>query len=365
MVERRIAGKRKEKIKKPNKLGTYLRAAALGTALVATPIVMGACGKKTDMAEVSIEKAKKTKVKEVKEKPKEEAKEEKKEPPKEEEKTQEELNQMLLKAVKGNKNGEVEKLIEEGASIDIEDEKGNGLLWIAVNSRNNDLVKKLLENGADASVKDPYGRTLLIEAVIKDNIKLAEMISDAGVDVDEKGPDGENALMKAIAKGNESMVKLLMESNADINAKDDFGETCIWKAWYIKNKNSNILKIFIENGADMDVKSASVKGVVGGRKVVREGGLVLLSEVIKAELTGIVELMIENGADVNATDSAGVTPIMWSVYKEQKDTTEILLGTEEIDLTIKDDKGETVLMKAKRYKNNEMVELIENYGAVE
>jgi len=89
-------------------------------------------------------------------------------------------------------------------------------------------VKQLLEEGADVNVKDEKGRTALMFASWYGHKKVVKQLLEKGADVNAREyKDGETALMWAAAKGDKKVVKLLLESGADVNAKNKGGWTAL------------------------------------------------------------------------------------------------------------------------------------------
>ncbi len=146
---------KKKNDKKPvrRKLGEYLRAAAFGAALVATPVVMNACKGKTEA-------------------PKEQTEKKPEVSPEEKEKTGE-LNKQLLDAIVKGETKKVKELLDEGAEANAEDEQGNTALWGALKASKLDIVKILIENEADVNAINPRGKIFLIEVVFAGYKELA------------------------------------------------------------------------------------------------------------------------------------------------------------------------------------------------
>ena len=80
------------------------------------------------------------------------------------------LNQRLLKAVTEDKLAEVTRLLDAGA---IASEQVDGR-WPILEARSVDVAEKLLKDGARLDVVNKYGRTALHQAVSRDKISLVK-----------------------------------------------------------------------------------------------------------------------------------------------------------------------------------------------
>jgi hypothetical protein len=121
-------------------------------------------------------------------------------------------------------------------------------LYTAINrSRQNNTIQFLLQNGAV-----PDGEILLL-TMEKQRFDLARQFIEAKVDVNYRYPlsrnyaDGMTPLLYASKWGNPEMVKLLVENGADINIKAANGDTALSIAR--RNRNEEISKYLTEHGA--------------------------------------------------------------------------------------------------------------------
>lgn len=149
------------------------------------------------------------------------------------------LNEVLQLAVEGGYTELVKFLIERGADVTADD---NQAIIIAAKGGNNEVIELLLEKGADVTELLPY--ELLESPVNCGNIGLVKLLIEHGV----VETDCFSLILDAINGGYEKVVKILIKY-ADEETKKDKG---LLEA-AIENKNLKIIKILLENGADIEL----------------------------------------------------------------------------------------------------------------
>ncbi len=183
------------------------------------------------------------------------------------------------------------------------------------------------------------------EALNKENIDSLKYYSNNGINISPKNDSislsGHSILTAAVRKKNIDIIKIFLESGADPN---DF------KAFQLalSTKNFEIANIFIKYGADINMMNSS-------------GYTLLLRSIddrnVKVES---VKFLIENGADVNIASDERYpsTPLLKAVEGGNKEIVKLLLENG-ADVNIKDSNGRTPLEIAKEYKRKEIIELLQ------
>ena len=97
-------------------------------------------------------------------------------------------------------------------------------LFQAVQSNNFDAVQKLLQNGADVDVRNADGKTALQLAQDDD---IADLLIEYDSDVNVCDENGDSLLHHAVRSGKMYKIKLLIAFGADVNAKNKKQETPI------------------------------------------------------------------------------------------------------------------------------------------
>ena len=139
---------------------------------------------------------------------------------------------------------------------------------------------------------------MLYEAVEDGHATIAEMLLEAGADANKKpyGYGKNSALMLAIIQKNNNLVKALLENGANTNVTDDNGWTPL--AYAVERGNIHLVKLLLEHGADtnMIIPDASCPTP--------------LFIATSRDNLFIMQSLINAGADVNlSTDSQGNTPL--------------------------------------------------------
>ena len=131
--------------------------------------------------------------------------------------------------------------------------------------RNGDIgnVSNYLIEGGDVNAKNAQGKTALHEAR---NTQLSSVLIEAGADIDAKDNDGNTPLHNVLSSINYEnniveLVRVLIEGEADVNAGNNYQETPLFYAtcfggWQSSHNREVIVKMLLEEGADVDVTSS-------------------------------------------------------------------------------------------------------------
>ncbi|MBQ7196213.1 MAG: ankyrin repeat domain-containing protein [Synergistaceae bacterium] len=228
-------------------------------------------------------------------------------------------------------------MIDCGADINCCDSHNRTPLLYALNTNKVKLVQWFLELGADANYRASAGFNALTYAAfmyneqseIKLNKKIIELLMDAGSEYDE-------AMMTAIKLHNTELAQVLLDYGIDVNEKfiNDQSLLSIAILNLEKDKNMDMVKLFIKNGADVNEILDFGDGVTTSN----------LNIAISLSATDAAELLLENGADPNFIDSKGRLPLMYAVLTSLE-MVEVLLR-HGADPDIGDKEGRTPLMLA-------------------
>lgn len=140
----------------------------------------------------------------------------------------------FVEAACNNDLDEVKRLLEEGVSIDVQDEKGFTALMCAASYYYEELEIYLLEQGANTEKRDNYGFTALLRNAvygeIEEELVSAKILLDYGADPDARDKDGFTGLLYASLFDYPEMVGLLLQYDADPDCRDAWGWTPLMAA---------------------------------------------------------------------------------------------------------------------------------------
>jgi len=160
-------------------------------------------------------------------------------------------------AMKGDK-ASVRKLIAQKTDVNAPQPDGATALQWAVYRNDSELADLLVAACANVKAANRDGATPLFLACESGNAAMIEKLLKAGADPNEVGAVGDTPLMMASRSGRVDAVKVLLDHKASVNAKEKIrGTTALM--WAIEQQHPAVVKILVENGADVSATTTSAK----------------------------------------------------------------------------------------------------------
>ena len=189
--------------------------------------------------------------------------------------------------------------------------------------------------------------TLLHYAVSDDDIELVKiLLQDKYVDVNAEDWSGETPICRAIRHRNFDIVKLLVENGADVNIVSDKLTSPLYYA--VIFEDVNIVKYLIDNGAEVNNRGFYLDRTA-------------LHQACNLDRKDIVKLLLEHNINVNIRDDKGETALHYAVINNNTDIIKLLIdnGTE---INARNYEGQTALHIAVIYKNIEAIKTLLDSG---
>jgi ankyrin repeat protein len=208
----------------------------------------------------------------------------------------------------------VEKLVEKGASLEVDVEPGVPFLMAAVRSGDVALIDYLLGKGVKVDYRSAQPTTALALAAEKGDVTLMKRLITAGADSNTRGVSGKSLLIEAVKDGSREEFELLLASKADPNAKtrDGNGGEMTALSYAIGNGDAAMQEALLKAGA-----TAEVAGI---------GGDPLLYEAVSAGDHDLTKRLLAQGAKCEVLSAEKQSPLIAAVEQEDLDLVDILLG---------------------------------------
>jgi ankyrin repeat protein len=252
-------------------------------------------------------------------------------------------------------------LLDHGANVNARSAAGaTALMWAAADPAK---VQLLVERGADVKAASESGRTALLLAAMSDqSAATIRLLLARGADAKALDRD-QTSTLSAAAFGNDTeSVRLLLNAGAPVNQANAAGNTPLMNA--ASNGNLEAVTLLLAAGADVNARAAAPSQQVknGTIDLGRFTALILASAYGPAS---VVKALLDAGAGANATESRGMTPLMYAAATDHGDI-EIarMLIARGADLNVKSTAGETALDWANKMGPTPLAALLKKAGAV-
>ncbi|MGD9591901.1 MAG: Dot/Icm T4SS effector AnkH/LegA3 [Candidatus Berkiella sp.] len=130
-------------------------------------------------------------------------------------------------------------------------------------------VERLLSQGADINVIDEYGFTPLIHATVTNRKDIVSLLLNKNANVHMVDFTGTNALQWAIDNNNIELTQLLLNHGANPNTYSSNGQPALF--YPILRKNQTLIKMLIDKGAKMDFAKDFIQAKLIGHRFELQG----------------------------------------------------------------------------------------------
>jgi ankyrin repeat protein len=203
------------------------------------------------------------------------------------------------------------------------------------------IVQRLIQQGADIEVSGEGRRRALTLAVKNRNLEAMRVLIEKGADVDYAHEKG---LLEAMRSGDEEIVRLLLSNGAKIESRDDEGNTAL----HLASSEDTILSL-IESGADIEARN-------------KQGQTPLLTTLMEGK-EHKVWLFLGKGANIECMDVPGVMALHHAFAANFTDTTILALIDGGANIEARDKRARTPLLAAIEYGQDEIVRMLLSKGA--
>jgi len=227
-----------------------------------------------------------------------------------------------------NSMDEAQKMVSEIAL-----KNNTECLLAAIKNKDTKEVKSILNGIIDINREDENGMSPLIGACVLRSKDIVELLllnkANPNKMINSGQFKGHFPLILATENKDLNIVKLLIKNGADINLKYSNGCTSLILASQLGH--DGITKFLLENDANVNLK--------------KDDGVTALELASELGHEKIVNLLIKNHANINVQTNAGFTPLMMAAQMEKEKIVKILLE-KEANPNIKSNQGSTALMLA-------------------
>ncbi len=226
-----------------------------------------------------------------------------------------------------------------------------------------DKTRLMVDRRGDVNATGSDGITpLWVAAGAPGNGKTVRYLIEKGANLHETGPKGSDYLIRAAEYQDQSIVRLLLDQGLDPRRANQWGNTALDNA--ITCDGGAKARMLIRSGANVNAFTTNAGAVKNGP--IDSFEVTPLMDSATCGETSTVTALIQAGANLNIVDHRHMTALMMAaaVDRASPETVRALIEAG-ADLNIKDRNEETALDWARKYRNSDVVTLLEKAGAQE
>jgi ankyrin repeat protein len=270
-------------------------------------------------------------------------------------------------------------LMDLGANPTLIDKNGKSLLFYVLDKgiKNISIFEKAVHLGYNLNHKSGDNKTLLMESINyfintpKDDFEMKichlEMITELirlGVNVDALDNNNENAFFLATRSEDRELINSFLDHcNVNLNHQNNQGDTVLLILVLNGIRNSDLIKLYLEKGANPDLVNQSGKSIIEilidiilyseNRKPLEFEYEILLNE--NAEYANVLENILRNyNVNINKLNSKG-QPLFFDAILHFNFKLFKLLRTKNINLNQKDKDGNNIIFKLMEYNEKNLI----------
>ncbi|XP_035240335.1 ankyrin repeat and protein kinase domain-containing protein 1 isoform X2 [Anguilla anguilla] len=204
----------------------------------------------------------------------------------------------------------VELVLQQGAAVDSQNDRGYTPLVIGVLRQLYDVCALLVQRGADVSLGDADRWTPLHFAAQNGDDRIARLLLEHGAGADAAEKDGWTPLHLAAQNGHENVVRILLPRSAAPDAQEKDGRTALHMA--SSYGHLVIVKLLLSQGADPNWAES--------------GGSHALHLAAEEGHFRVVRLLLESGAETDRADGRSYSALHWAALKGHAGICRLLLS---------------------------------------
>ncbi|MWC28142.1 ankyrin repeat domain-containing protein [Paenibacillus sp. MMS18-CY102] len=180
--------------------------------------------------------------------------------------------ELIAAAERGDTNKLIQ-LLEAGAKLNVQDNRGRTAILAATHANKPDIVQILIDAGADINLQDNIKDNPFLYAGAEGRLDILKLLIEAGADTTITNRYGGSALIPAAEKGHVENVKVLLTTtDVNIDHINNLGWTALLEVAILGNggtRHQQIAQLLIDHGADINI--ADREGVTSLQHARRNG----------------------------------------------------------------------------------------------
>lgn len=245
----------------------------------------------------------------------------------------------LHQAASKNEIQRIKMLIENGADVNVQDEKDATPLHHAAYNGHLKIVDKLIRSGARVMATDIDGSTPLHNAGLNGHVSVMETLIGKGAEIDALDEQGGSALLNAACQGHGEAIRFLLRAGAKVELADRNGDTALHYACYSGHEDA-VRALIGADGLPVDIQNHA--GATPMHLACANGN------------PQVVRLLLSKGADITFVDKNGTTCLHTASFGNHHEAVRVLLqhcstldeSLRSLLLNVTDSEGSTPLHKS-------------------